>query len=114
VLLSAYVLFWPDPAGAGAGPPGADKLVHAALFALLVTTARLRFGDRRRVLAAVLVYAAVSEVVQAALLARRSGDLLDLAADVTGALLAWWLLGRRDARRGAELDASGPAGGPRP
>ena len=73
--------------------------MHAGLFALLVVTARLRLGPRRWVLAAVLGYAAVSEVVQAALLSRRSGDLLDLVADVAGALLAWAVLSRRDARR---------------
>ena len=99
LLASLYVLLWPSPAGGGLGPPGADKVVHALLFAALAGTAVTRFGAGRQVLAAVVGYAAVSEVVQALLLARRSGDLLDLVADVLGALAGWWLTGRWLARR---------------
>jgi VanZ family protein len=102
-LLSVYVLFWPSPAGSGVSVPAGDKLVHAGLFLLLALTSRLRFGSAARVLIAVLVYAALSEAVQAALLARRSGDLLDLLADAAGALAGWALAGgevlRRPARR---------------
>jgi VanZ family protein len=94
LVASLYVLFWPDPAGAGVGIPGADKVVHAVLFGLLAATARLRFGGRSAVLAALLGYAAVSELVQALLLSRRSGDLWDLVADVVGAV-AGWVLARR-------------------
>ena len=71
--------------------PGADKLVHAGLFLLLALTARVRFGDAARVLVAVLLYAALSEVVQAVLLPRRSGDPLDLLADAAGAVVGWQL-----------------------
>jgi VanZ family protein len=92
--VSLYVLFWPDPGGSGVSMPGADKAVHALLFAFLTGTARLRFGPGRPVLAGVLAYAALSEVVQALLLARRSGDLLDLVADVAGVALGWLLAGR--------------------
>jgi uncharacterized protein (TIGR04206 family) len=99
LLVSLYVLFWPDPAGGGTQVPGADKVVHALLFGALAATARWRFGERRRLLAAVLAYAAVSELAQALLLSRRSGDLGDLLADAVGAgagwLLAGWLLARR-------------------
>ena len=91
------MLFWPDPGGSGVSVPGADKAVHALLFALLAGTARLRFGSARAVLAALLAYAVVSEVVQALLLVRRSGDLLDLVADVAGAALGWLLVGRATA-----------------
>jgi uncharacterized membrane protein HdeD (DUF308 family) len=94
LLASLYVLFWPDPAGGGVGMPGADKAVHVVLFGLLAATARVRFGAAPAVLAAVLAYAAVSEVAQALLLSRRSGDLWDLVADVVGAV-AGWLLARR-------------------
>lgn len=64
------------------------------LFLLLAATARWRFGAAAGVLIAVLAYAALSEVIQAQLLARRSGDLLDVAADAAGAL-AGWRLARR-------------------
>lgn len=100
-VLSLYVLFWPDPEGSGLRVPGADKVVHAVLFGLLAGTARLRFGPAGQVLAAVLGYAAVSEVVQAVLLRGRSGDLLDLVADVAGALAGWLLAGRWAAARAA-------------
>ena len=97
VLLSLYVLFWPYPSGGG--PPGSDKVVHALLFLLLAGTAALRFGGSRSVLVAVLVYAALSEVVQALLLSRRSGDLADLLADAVGAVAGWLLAARLTARR---------------
>ena len=94
LLASLYVLFWPDPAGGGVGVPGGDKVVHAVLFGLLAATARVRFGGSTAVLAAVLGYATVSEVVQALVLSERSGDLWDLLADAAGAV-AGWLLARR-------------------
>ena len=94
LLASLYVLFWPDPAGGSTELPGADKVVHALLFGALAATARWRFGAATGVLAAVLAYAAVSELAQALLLSRRSGDLWDLLADALGAV-AGWLLARR-------------------
>ena len=94
VLLSLYVLFWPSPAGSDVAVPGADKLVHAGLFLLLALTARLRFGGLPQVLAAVLGYAALSELVQGLLLPSRSGDVLDLVADAAGALAGWLLAAR--------------------
>ncbi len=95
MLLSLYVLFWPSPAGGGVTVPGADKAVHAGLFLLLSGTAALRFGVGLRVLAAVLGYAALSELVQAGLLAERSGDPWDLLADAAGAVVGWQLVRRR-------------------
>ena len=94
LLASLYVLFRPDPAGGGVRVPGADKVVHLLLFGALAATARLRFGGARSVLAAVVAYAVVSELVQALLLSRRSGDLLDLVADLLGVALGWWAAGR--------------------
>jgi VanZ family protein len=114
VLLSGYVLFWPDPAGPDSGVPGADKVVHAVLFALLAATARLRLGARRWVLAAVLGYAVLSEVVQAVALPDRSGDGLDVVADVAGALAAWALLSRRAGRPAAPEGSRPRAAGPPP
>jgi hypothetical protein len=110
VLLSLYVLFWPSPGDAGVQVPGADKLVHGGLFLLLAGTARLRFGRAPVVLGAVLAYAAASEVVQAVLLVRRSGDLWDLLADAVGALVGWWVAGRWAGGRrptGSTVDGSG-------
>ena len=69
---------------------GGRRLLARAVAA----TARARFGASPRVLAAVAGYAVVSELVQALLLARRSGDPLDVVADLLGAALGWWLAGR--------------------
>ena len=99
VLLSLYVLFAPDPGGPDTSLPGADKAVHLLLFALLAATARWRLGSATAVLAGVLVYAVLSEVVQAALLAERSGDLLDVLADAVGAALGWVLAVRLPGRQ---------------
>lgn len=93
VLLSLYVLFAPT-AGGGPGFTGADKAVHLALFALLALTAARRLGARRGVWATVASYAVVSELVQAIALPRRSGDLLDVVADLLGVALGW-LVARR-------------------
>ncbi|MFP5220588.1 MAG: VanZ family protein [Actinomycetes bacterium] len=94
LVVSLYMLFWPDPGGPDADLPGADKVVHLLVFLALAGTARLRFGPSRAVLGGVLGYAVVSEVVQALLLAERSGDVWDLLADVVGALLGWALARR--------------------
>jgi len=76
-----------------------DKVVHAALFAALALTGRWA-GISRTVLVAVLVlYAAVSEVVQG--LIGRDAAVGDWIADVLGVLLAlvvWEWLARRSGR----------------
>lgn len=109
-VLSVYVLFWPSPAGSSVQFPGADKLVHAGLFLLLAASARLRFGSASGVLTAVLVYAALSELVQAVLLPGRSGDVLDLLADSAGALVGWQLARRWRVRTAGRLPGPRPGG----
>lgn len=88
VLLSLYVLFAPDPGGAPRFTH-ADKVVHAVLFGLLAVTARWRCGTRTPVWLAVAAYAVASELVQGLLLDDRSGDPLDVVADLAGAALGW-------------------------
>ena len=75
VLLSLVVLF--SPRAPGAGGIGLDKLVHASLFALLAATTWWRFAGHRYGFAAVLGYAALSEVAQAVLLATRNGEVIN-------------------------------------
>jgi hypothetical protein len=98
VLVSLAVLFAPA-SDVPASPPGVDKLVHAALFAALALTGRWT-GISRTVLVAVLVlYAALSEVVQAMI--GRDAAFGDWLADVVGlllALLVWERLSRRSGR----------------
>ena len=74
--------------------PGLDKVIHAALFALLAVTTRRRYG---RGLGLVLGYAGLSEVLQAVLPIHRDGDVLDFLADSACALAGWagaWTPGR--------------------
>jgi hypothetical protein len=97
VLISLAVLFAP-PADVPPSPYGLDKLVHGLLFAVLALTGRWA-GVRRGVLAGVLVlYAGVSEVLQATDLVNRDATVGDLVADVVGVLtglLVWERLVRR-------------------
>ncbi|MEV1293475.1 VanZ family protein [Pseudonocardia sp. NPDC049635] len=86
LLLSLVVLFTPA-AGVPAAPPGTDKVVHLAVFALLAVTGRMAGIRAWPLLAGLVVYAAASEVLQALLPLGRSGDLLDGLADVAGAVL---------------------------
>ena len=72
--------------------PGADKLVHAGLFALLAVSTRLRFG---RGLALVLAYGVLSEVLQAVLPIGRDGGAADALADAVGASVGWLAARRR-------------------
>ncbi len=82
----------------GGGEPvfaNADKVVHYLLFALLAGTVRWRFGGRERLLWLVFGYAALSEVIQHVALPGRSGDPVDVLADVAGASLGWLVVRRR-------------------
>jgi VanZ family protein len=91
VLVSLAVLFAP-PSDVPDGPAGVDKVVHASLFLLLALAGRWA-GVGRGVLAAVLVlYAAVSEVVQGLDAVGRTASVADWLADVVGVLagLAVW------------------------
>jgi VanZ family protein len=93
VLLSLVVLFAPRAPSEHA-IPNLDKVVHAALFALLAATTWWRFAAHRAGLVAVLIYGAASEVIQWRALAHRDGDIRDAAADAAGAILGWYALSR--------------------
>lgn len=84
VLLNLVVLLAPDPDAPGSGVPGLDKVVHAAVFALLTGTGLAAGLAARWFVPAVLAWAALSEVLQATLLPARSGDWRDLVADAVG------------------------------
>ncbi|MGK5115561.1 MULTISPECIES: VanZ family protein [unclassified Geodermatophilus] len=100
VLVSLAVLFAPAD-DVPAAPPGVDKVVHLVLFAVLAASGRWA-GIRARVLAALLLlYAAVSEVVQGLTPLERSASVADWVADAVGVLaglLAWAGLERRSRR----------------
>lgn len=86
VALSVVILFVPTAPGVPLFPY-ADKVIHFSLFAALAWSGR-RAGIAERPLAVSLVgYAAASELVQAFLLPRRSGDWTDFVADSAGAVI---------------------------
>lgn len=87
VAVQLVVLYAPRAPSAGS-VPGVDKVVHAAVFGA-VAWAALRCGFTVRTVAVVLVaHAVLSEVLQAGLLPARSGDALDVVADVAGVVVA--------------------------
>jgi VanZ family protein len=79
------VLFSPR-SPSGAEVLGIDKVIHALLFGSLAVATAARF---RRGLGWVLVYAVVSELLQAVLPIHRDGSVWDAVADGIGALLGW-------------------------
>jgi hypothetical protein len=102
VLVSVAVLFAPA-SDVPAAPPGVDKLVHAGLFLVLAVTGRWA-GIRQSLLGAALVgYAAVSELLQGLSPLDRSMSVADWLADVVGVvvgLAVWALILRRSAAPG--------------
>jgi VanZ family protein len=91
------VLYWPRPVSDG-GIPYADKIVHVAIFAAVAVA-----GLRARVplswlVGLIAVHAVSIELVQHWLLANRTGDPADVAADLVGVALgvvvAWRLAAR--------------------
>ena len=96
VLVSFAVLFAP-PSDVPSSPPGVDKLVHAGLFLLLALTARWAGIGRSVVTCVLVLYAALSEVVQGLDVIGRDASPADWIADLLGVLaglLVWAALSR--------------------
>lgn len=105
VLAQLVVLYLPRTPSVSA-PAMTDKVVHVLLFAVPVAVG-LRAGlSTRWVAVAFLVHAPVSELVQYAVLPRRSGDVWDVVMDVLGVLVVlvgWGLRPGGRYRRTARL-----------
>jgi hypothetical protein len=98
VLISLAVLFAPASDVPGA-PPGVDKIVHATLFAALALSGRWAGIGRTALAPALVLYAAVSEVLQGMI--GRDAAVGDWFADVVGLLLGlliWQLTSDRRTR----------------
>jgi hypothetical protein len=98
VLISLAVLFAPASDVPGA-PPGVDKIVHATLFAALALSGRWAGIGRTALAPALVLYAAVSEVLQGMI--GRDAAVGDWVADVVGLLLGlliWQLTSDRRTR----------------
>ena len=96
VLVSLAVLFAPA-SDVPSSPPGVDKVVHLSLFLALALTGRWA-GCRRQVTAVLLLlYAAVSELLQGTDLVGRDAEVLDWVADAAGVLtglVLWAVISR--------------------
>lgn len=87
VAVNLVVLLAPSPPAGLSLVPGADKAVHALVFAAVAWTG-VRIGLRPRALLPVLlVWAVTSELVQHLVVADRAGDGWDVLADAVGTLL---------------------------
>lgn len=98
-----YATLSSDPIGADELPliPHIDKLIHAVMMGGLLGAIvfDLQRSDRTTLLRrrtiiiatlAVMAFGAVDEVIQATVVDRRSGDILDLIADWTGTWVAFF------------------------
>ena len=86
VAVQVVVLYAPEGGGAPLFP-NVDKVVHVVVFLVPVALALLAGFRRRTVVLVFAAQAVVSELVQALLLPHRTGDVLDVVADLTGVAL---------------------------
>jgi hypothetical protein len=91
VALAAQLVavYAPDGPG-GLQINGLDKVIHVFIFAA-PTFAALMVGIRPRwALGILALHAPVSELIQHSVLRHRSGDVLDVMADISGVALGGW------------------------
>ncbi len=93
VAVQLVVLYAPRAPSTG-GVPGLDKVVHLLVFGCVVAAGLRAAAPLVLVLAVSVVQAPVSELLQAAVLTNRSGDPLDVVADLAGCALGWWVARR--------------------
>ena len=89
VAVQLYAVYAPSGPG---GPQinGLDKVIHALIFAAPAFAA-LMLGIRARwALGLLAAHAPVSELIQHLVLPQRSGDVLDIVADLSGVVLGGW------------------------
>ena len=91
VVLAQLVVLYAPRAPSTGGVPGLDKVVHVLVFAVVAAVGLRARVPRWVVLLLTVGHAPVSELVQATLLPGRSGDPLDLLADLAGCALGWWV-----------------------
>jgi len=97
VLVQLAVLYWPRPPDVGGGVPGLDLLVHLLVFGAVAYAGGRAGLAPGPLVAALLVHAVFSEVVQAYLVPERTGDWRDAVADAVGTLAGVLAAGRRPA-----------------
>lgn len=85
VLLQLAVLYAPSTPDGTVDLPGLDKLVHAGVFLLPALLGVLAGLGPLRLGIVLAAHAVLSELAQHLLLPQRSGDVLDVLADLVGA-----------------------------
>ena len=108
VAVQVVVLYSPSSHG-GLLFPQADKVVHVLVFLVPVAVALLAGLRPAAVVALFVAQAVVSEVVQGTLLPGRSGDAVDVVADLAGIALGvgvWHLVDERT--RGGSSSPTSP------
>lgn len=107
-LLANIGFYLPEVPGSsvGASLPGADKVVHVAVFALTVWAAGRLLAPRRRfpmgwVVIVAILHAGLIELIQGLALPERAADPADVLADLIGIALGvgLWLAEREHGRR---------------
>ncbi|TAF66147.1 MAG: VanZ family protein [Cytophagales bacterium] len=102
-LWIAYLCFMPSVPSPPAKIPHLDKIVHAflffilqglALWAIVKNKQKLKLTVYLQYIIALLFYAIIIEIIQHYYIKGRSGDLLDVLADITGAILASFLFSK--------------------
>jgi uncharacterized membrane protein AbrB (regulator of aidB expression) len=83
VLANLVVLYWPRSVSQG-GVPYADKVVHVAIFAVVAIAGLLARVPLGWLVGLLVADAVSSEFLQHWLLANRTGDPLDVVADLVG------------------------------
>ncbi len=89
VSLAAHLLVLYTPAAPPGGQPPwhADKVVHAAVFALVAWTGRRAGVPAGPLFGALIGHAFASELLQEALLPHRYGEIGDTVADLVGVVV---------------------------
>jgi VanZ family protein len=94
VAVQLVALYAPRAPSEG-GSQGLDKVVHAAIFAAVVWTARRAGIPLRWVVVVCAIHAPLSEWVQSHFLPHRDGSVLDALADLVGVAVGAALPTRR-------------------
>jgi hypothetical protein len=106
LVVHLVVLYWPRQVSDG-GIPFADKVVHIAIFAVVVITGARAGVPLVWLVGLLAVHAVASELVQHWLLANRSGDPADVAADLAGVAIGAVIAMKLASRTGVASTRSG-------
>ncbi|SEE99795.1 hypothetical protein SAMN04488554_4240 [Ruania alba] len=91
MLLQLAALYVPQTPDGAPSPPGSDKALHVLIFALVMLTGRLARYPSIPLAIGLAAHAGISELIQHLLLPARSGDLLDVVADLAGIAVGWYV-----------------------